>query len=160
MIFVSVGSQMAFDRLIREVDAWAGARGRRDVFAQIGPSSYAPANLEAVDFLTPAEFEERVRSATALVSHAGTGTILTALALGKPLLVFPRRAALRETRNDHQLPTARHFAESGRVLAAYDEQSLWAQLDRIETFVPPNRIGAGASAELLSRIRRFVDSNC
>ena len=156
MIFLSVGSQTPFDRLIREVDAWAGARGRSDVVAQVGASDYAPRHLRAVPFLEPAAFEQHVRSASALVSHAGTGTILAALSIGKPLLVFPRRAALRETRNDHQVPTARHFAESGRVLAAYDEADLWAALDRIESFTPPDRIEDGASPELLERIRRFI----
>lgn len=39
MIFVTVGTQVQFDRLIRTVDEWAGARARSDIFAQIGPST-------------------------------------------------------------------------------------------------------------------------
>ena len=44
-------------------------------------------------------------AAAAIVAHAGMGTILTALETGKRLLVMPRRAALGEHRNDHQLAT-------------------------------------------------------
>jgi hypothetical protein len=33
MIFVTVGTQGQFDRLIRTVDEWAGGHGRTDVFA-------------------------------------------------------------------------------------------------------------------------------
>jgi len=36
MIFVTVGAQMAFDRLIRAVDAWAGVHPAVSVFGQIG----------------------------------------------------------------------------------------------------------------------------
>ncbi len=60
-----------------------------------------------------------MQAATAIVAHAGMGTILTALEMGKPLLVMPRRAALGEHRNDHQLATASRFAELGRVKVAF-----------------------------------------
>ncbi len=156
MIFVTVGAQMHFDRLIRAVDAWAGARGRSDVFAQVGPSEYDARSIETVRFLDPPAFRARAEQATALVAHAGMGTIITALGLGKPLLVFPREVVRRETRNDHQVATARHFANSGRVLAAFDEEELWLRLDAIESFRPGARIGQKASQELISRIRGFV----
>ena len=50
MIFVTVGTQLPFDRLIRAVDNWAKAAGRRDVFAQIGPASYRPLHIDSADF--------------------------------------------------------------------------------------------------------------
>lgn len=36
MIFVTVGHQTPFDRLIRLVDRWAEENMRHDLFAQIG----------------------------------------------------------------------------------------------------------------------------
>ena len=53
MIFVTVGAQMAFDRLIRGVDQWARERGRDDVFAQIGPAEYEPSSVRFVRNLSP-----------------------------------------------------------------------------------------------------------
>jgi UDP-N-acetylglucosamine transferase subunit ALG13 len=156
VIFVSVGSQMPFDRLIVAVDEWAAARGRSDVVAQIGDSQLTPRYLRAIRFLSPSEFAEQVRAARALVSHAGTGTILAALEHAKPLLVFPRRAVHLETRNDHQVATARYFAESGRVLAAYDVAELWARLDEVESFGTTARIQRDAPPALLDRLREFV----
>jgi UDP-N-acetylglucosamine transferase subunit ALG13 len=156
LIFVTVGAQMHFDRLIRTIDEWAEERGRADVFAQVGPSEYMARRIETVRSLDPASFRARAERATALVAHAGMGTIITALELGKPLLVFPRDFARRETRNDHQVATARHFAESGRVLAAFDERELRRRLDEIESFVPSSKIGREASQELVGRIRAFV----
>ena len=61
MIFVTVGSSMSFDRLVRAVDEWAGLQGRADVFAQIGQSDYRPKYITFVQFMDPPEFRERVR---------------------------------------------------------------------------------------------------
>lgn len=156
MIFVTVGAQMPFDRLIARVDEWAGARARTDVFAQIGPSEYRARHIETTPFLAPADFRSRVESCSAIVSHAGMGTIITALQYAKPLLVLPRLGDLGETRNDHQTSTARRFAESGRVLAAFDDDELMAQLDQIDRLPATTRIADRASPELLAHVRRFA----
>ena len=63
--------------------------------------------------MSPKECTDRMVAADAIIAHAGMGTILTALEMGKPLLVMPRRAELGEHRNDHQLATAMRFADLG-----------------------------------------------
>ena len=85
------------------------------MFAQIGPSALQTSTIEAARFLPPAECRERMLAADAIVAHAGMGTILSALELGKPLVIMPRLAAFGEHRNDHQLATAKRFAALGRV---------------------------------------------
>lgn len=156
MIFVTVGAQMPFDRLVRTVDAWAGARGRADVFAQIGPTDRRPDHIEHARFLDPPIFRARVAAASAVVAHAGMGSILTALELGKPIVVMPRRGDLRETRNDHQVATARRLEEMGRVRAAFDENQLTDLLDRIDELTAAGSIRGCASDELLDAVRTFI----
>lgn len=156
MIFVTVGTQLPFDRLISAVDAWAGSAPGREVFAQIGPSSQAPRNIAHAQFVSPEECSERMAAAEAIVAHAGIGTILTALELGKPVLVMPRRAELGEHRNDHQLATARRFATLGKVDVAFDETELVARLDELCDGAPLARISRSAPAELLAGLRAFV----
>ncbi|MHC4416222.1 MAG: glycosyltransferase [Planctomycetota bacterium] len=156
MIFVTVGAQMPFDRLVRKVDAWAQTTGRSDVLAQIGFTDWRPAHMDWTAFLDPADYRQRLFEADAVVTHAGMGTILTALEFGKPTLVMPRQACLRETRNDHQFGTARAFAEAGRVAVAWDEQELLGWLSRLESVPAPTRVGSHASLSLLSALRRFV----
>src|SRR5687767_9745951 len=125
MIFVTVGTQLPFDRMIRAVDEWAGKSGNgEEVFAQIGPSDYKPKHIRYSAFIAADEFEHRSREARAVVAHAGMGSIITALTMGKPILVMPRRAAMGEQRNDHQLATARHFLAQGRIGVAADEHEL------------------------------------
>ena len=156
-LFVTVGAQMPFDRLVHAVDAWAEARGRTDVLAQIGPSTAPPRFIRHVRFLEPAEFERAYAEASLVVAHAGTGSILSALERGKPIVVMPRRAALRETRNDHQVATARRFVELGKVPVAWDERELPGVLDRMSADRSAMTVGRFASPELLGALRRFVE---
>jgi UDP-N-acetylglucosamine transferase subunit ALG13 len=156
VIFVTVGTQLPFDRLVRATDSWAGAAPGREVFAQIGPSELRPSHIEYAKFMAPAECGERMRSAKAIVAHAGMGTILTALELGKPLLVMPRRAALGEHRNDHQLATARRLVELGRLVVAFDESELHARLDELDDLDSRPVIGRYAAEELVDGLREFI----
>jgi UDP-N-acetylglucosamine transferase subunit ALG13 len=157
MIFVTVGAQMAFDRLVRTVDQWAGLRARSGVFAQIGPSDYLPKHIEAARFLDPVEFRTRVEAARVVVAHAGMGSIITALELGKPIIVMPRRGDLRETRNDHQVATAKHFARQDRIVVAFDERELLEKLDQTETLCCSAPISGVASPQLIAVLRAFLE---
>jgi UDP-N-acetylglucosamine transferase subunit ALG13 len=149
---------MPFDRLVRCIDRWAQLRGRRDVFSQIGAGSERPKHIQWAEFLEPSEFRARVVSASVVVAHAGMGSIITALELGKPILVMPRRGDLMETRNDHQVATARRFLEQGRIAVAFDEHELVAKLESLETLRPSQRISAHASPQLLATLREFIMS--
>ena len=155
MIFVTVGGQLPFDRLIRCVDAWAAREGRGDVLAQIGGGEYQPTHLRWERYLPAARFREAMQEADAVVAHAGVGTILTALELRKPLLVLPRRADQREHRNDHQVGTARRFAARNLLLAAYTETELAELLPRLCS-QPPGAAPLPADPQLIARIRRYA----
>jgi UDP-N-acetylglucosamine transferase subunit ALG13 len=156
VIFVTVGTQLAFDRMIKSVDEWAGSRGRKDIFAQVGPGEYKPRHIEFAEFITPAECREKMLAATAIVAHAGMGTILSALEMGKPVLVVPRKAALGEHRNDHQLATARRFAELKNVAVAFEEKELAVRLDELGSLAVGERISSFASPRLIAALRAFI----
>lgn len=156
MIFVTVGHQMPFDRLVRVVDEWAGRSGRTDLFGQIGRTEYRPRHFDVTAHLSPQDFQARIRESSGIVAHAGTGTIIAAMQMGKPLLVLPRLSVLGETRNDHQIPTAKHFANAGHILAAFDETELAAKISMLEQFRPRASINGHASPELIARIRQFI----
>lgn len=147
---------MPFDRMITWLDQWALDRQRDDVFAQIGASEFKPKRIRCERFLAPSEFRKNIEQASGFVGHAGMGTIISALQLGKPLLVLPRLGNLGETRNDHQVGTAQRFSESGRILAAYSEEEFYEKLDQLHLFRPAECISATASDSLMHAIRTFV----
>lgn len=156
MIFVTVGGQLAFDRLIRAVDRWTEAHPDAEVFAQIGETSFVPKSMPFVSTLTPSEFRERAKSASLIVAHAGMGTILTALELGVPILVMPRNAGLGEHRNDHQLATVKHLRDRGLIHCVGNEDELVAKLSQLDSIAAPDPIPPYASGELLTALRRFI----
>lgn len=156
MIFVTVGAQMPFDRLVGWADHWAEATGRDDVLAQIGSSQLQPRRLKVVPFMDPRTFRARVEEADGVVAHAGMGTIITVLEVGRPLLVVPRLGALDETRNDHQLTTARRLEQEQLVLAAYDREEFFARMEGLEHGSRLPRIAGRAGEPLLRRLRDFV----
>ncbi|QOJ18772.1 MAG: hypothetical protein HRU76_14785 [Phycisphaeraceae bacterium] len=156
MIFLTVGAQMPFDRLVQAVDRWAGAGPGREVFAQIGDTDFRPSHMAYRASLEPREFAETVQRCRVIVAHAGMGSILSALRAGKPILIFPRRGDLRETRNDHQVATARQMRGRPGVKVALDEAELLTELDRLTATATPTPIQPWASDDLINRIRSFI----
>ena len=74
MIFVTVGTDKPFDRMMKVVDRWAGETGRKDVFAQIGEGGWEPRHVPYVNFLEPVEFKDRFARARLIIGHAGMGS--------------------------------------------------------------------------------------
>ena len=121
--------------------------------------SYRPQHFEWVSRLTPAEYSERVARSSLIVSHAGMGSIITALHSGKPIVVMPRRGHLRETRNDHQYTTVKMLGGRAGIYVADDETCLAATMDRaladLGTATGP-RISALADGQFTDRLRTFL----
>jgi UDP-N-acetylglucosamine transferase subunit ALG13 len=157
LIFVTVGSMLPFDRLVKAVDAWAEKSATEDVFAQIGDSRLRPTHLTWVATLKPGDYRGKMQGASLVVSHAGMGTIITALEMQKPIIVLPRRAAYREVTTDHQLATADWLRGMAGVHVAETEKDLPALL--ANAAVMRNRVqrASSASAGLLERVRSFID---
>ena len=156
MIFVTVGTELPFDRMVKTVDQWAGRHQRKDVFAQIGPAAFKPQNIQWAEFLDANDCRAKIAQADVVIAHGGMGSILTALELGKPIVVMPRLASLHEHRSDHQLATVKQLAAQGRVTPAFDEQELVQRLEHLEELSAPGRISAHASEILIRRLSNFI----
>lgn len=161
MIFLTVGTQLPFDRLVATVDAWAGKQGVTDVFGQIadpGATGFYPGNFRWQSFLPPADFDTCFQEARLVIAHAGMGSIISALTLAKPIVLLPRLAARGEHRNDHQLATARKFQRRPNVWVAMDETGLPEILTRALASGKGGGEGAGNEADqsLILAIRDVV----
>ena len=156
MIFITVGTQLPFDRLISAIDQWAAHSGETGLFAQIGQSALQPRHVRWERFMQAHEFRACFEAAEVIVAHAGMGTILTALDLAKPLVIVPRRAEFGEHRNDHQLATADQFRGFPTVSVVEQLDQLGSALTTArETAVNP-AVRSEASPELLETIRHFL----
>lgn len=122
-IFASVGNaRQPFDRFLRIVDE-AAERAGLSAMIQTGHGAYKPRHAHSVDFVTRAEFEELVAATDYLVMHAGAGSVMSAVRLGKLPIVVPRRKAEGEMVNDHQLELATELSKLGwcRVVSTVEE---------------------------------------
>jgi UDP-N-acetylglucosamine transferase subunit ALG13 len=127
VIFVTVGSSnFPFDRLLQAVDA---LELDDQVIVQVGVSSVRPRRATCVGYLPFCGVVEHVIAARHVVTHAGVGSILVALANDKRPLVIPRLARFAETVDDHQLDCAKRFAVAGLVTLVEDPSNLQALLE-------------------------------
>lgn len=137
MIFLTVGSEYPFDRLVKAVDALLEqSYFHEEFFAQIGNTLYTPKFMAWTANLNRTDFSDRLRSADAVISHAGMGTIISCLEMGKPLLVMPRKVRYRELVSDHQVGTAEKFMNRGDILVAHDTDELPDRIIQLRTFKP------------------------
>jgi UDP-N-acetylglucosamine--N-acetylmuramyl-(pentapeptide) pyrophosphoryl-undecaprenol N-acetylglucosamine transferase len=152
MIFVSVGTNEArFDRLLRSV---GGLPIDEELVIQHGHSSATLApGAECVDFLPFEAMNETIRRARAFVTHAGVGSVMVALANETKPIVVPRRKALGEAVDDHQLELGRRFAQAGLVTLVEDPDELGEALAREQVTAALTKDASPLAAEL----RRFLE---
>ena len=152
MIFVTIGGFRAFDRLVCQMDRIAGEVKDR-VIMQIGFTEYEPTNCEWRRFMSRTEVEDACADARLIVSHAGTGSILTALEHNKPLVLVPRLKAFGEVFDDHQLEIAREMERLG-ITVVYDIANLQSALENPD--IKPVQV-KGATG-LAARLKDYLDA--
>lgn len=160
MIFLTVGTHEPFDRLVKAVDEWCAARHFEGlVFGQVTDrAKYLPTSFPWVPSLAPNIYRDHCRQASVMVAHAGMGSIITAMSIGKPLVIMPRRGHLGETRNDHQYDTARRFGDRPGIYSAMSEAELPTVLDRAMSFGSDLDPAVPLSAEesMIDAVRGFL----
>lgn len=162
MIFITVGNMDPFDRLIETIDRWLAKHPlAEEVIAQIGVGAYEPSNCQHRRFLTPSEYRSTFEQSRFVVSHAGMGSIITALELQKPIVVMPKRASLGEQRNEHQLATVRRFRKSPLIQVTDTEHELPGLLEATLAKTQASSEGSGAAhwppnPQLIEFVRAFV----
>ena len=157
MIFVTVGGELPFDRLVRAMDGFAAAHPGEDFLAQIGAGGFEPAHMRWQRTLERDAYAAALDASEVVVAHAGMGSVLSAGERGKPIVLLPRRARLGEHRNDHQRDTAAYLAGGPGVLVAVDEAALPARIAQAQAAAGGLRAAAAQAPEpLLARLRGFV----
>ena len=151
MIFVTVGGMRAFERLIREMDRIAGELDE-PVVMQIGSTDYQPRNCDYFRFMSREDIEKLYSDARMVVCHAGTGSILSALAHNKPLVLVPRLTGHGEVLDDHQLEIARQMEAQG-VAVAYDV----ADLPTAIASAGASTVNLSSGGQLVERLKQYLD---
>lgn len=159
MLFVTIGTQEPFDRLIKSMDNIA-FKLNLDITAQVSlNSTYKSKYLKCINFLNPTEFDKILIESELIIAHAGMGTIISSIVNKKPLIVFPREKKLMEHRSDHQIATANYFEDIKYINVARDEFQLETL---IQNFISNNwnkseiEIGDYASETLINSLKMDI----
>ena len=155
MIFVTVGGELPFDRLVRAMDGFAAAHPGEDVLAQIGAGGFEPAHMRWQRTLERDAYAAALDAAEVVVAHAGIGSVVSAGERGKPIVLLPRRARLGEHRNDHQRDTVAHLAGRPGIFVADDEAELPERIAAARA-AGAHALAPTAPAGFLERLRAFV----
>lgn len=136
MIFVTLGTQdKSFERLL---DAALSLETDEKVIIQYGSTDASKKetknNFELYQYVSSDEFENYMKEARVIITHAGVGTIITGLKLHKKMIVAARRKQYKEHVNDHQLQILDTFSKDGYIIKLEDFSKL-GELINIE-FTP------------------------
>lgn len=87
LIFVTVGTSLPHDELVKAMDRLVGDGKIRDrVIAQRGAGKYTPNNIEHIRFSS--SLEEYYTNADIVISNCGAGTIMENVTRGRRLIVI------------------------------------------------------------------------
>ncbi len=84
-----------------------------EVLWQTGATDVTEFGIESVYALPEKELSEAMREADVVITHAGVGTALAALEVGKCPVMAPRLSAHGEAVDDHQVQIAAQLSERG-----------------------------------------------
>jgi UDP-N-acetylglucosamine--N-acetylmuramyl-(pentapeptide) pyrophosphoryl-undecaprenol N-acetylglucosamine transferase len=93
-----------------------------EVLWQTGATDVTEFGIESVHALPEKELSEAMRDADVVITHAGVGTALAALEVGKCPVMAPRLAAHGEAVDDHQVQIAAQLSQRGLAVTVDAEQ--------------------------------------
>jgi UDP-N-acetylglucosamine--N-acetylmuramyl-(pentapeptide) pyrophosphoryl-undecaprenol N-acetylglucosamine transferase len=116
-VVVTLGTYRGYDfsRLVRRLLEVLPPEA--DVLWQTGDTDVSSFGIEGHHAIPEAELSQAMREADAVVAHAGVGTALAAFEVGACPLLVPRRAALREHVDDHQVQIADELSQRGLAVS-------------------------------------------
>lgn len=156
MIFITVGSQkFQFNRLLREIDNLIEKKVIvEEVFAQIGYSDYIPKNYKFKKFLDKDEFNNFIDSSRIIITHGGTGSIISALKKSKKVIAIPRLSKYGEHVDDHQIQIVSQFEKIGFLKGISDISELSVAISEVHNMEFKSYISN--TKKIIDEIDKFI----
>jgi UDP-N-acetylglucosamine transferase subunit ALG13 len=133
MIFVITGTEaFPFNRLIEELERLKQERLiKDDIYIQLGSCTYIPANCTFDNWLPFNIMCENILKADVVIAHAGAGTTLLCLELGKTPIIVTRQKCYNEHLDDHQVPFAKMMEKLDYAVVAYDISEIHICMEKL-----------------------------
>ncbi|WP_017726212.1 PssE/Cps14G family polysaccharide biosynthesis glycosyltransferase [Halalkalibacterium ligniniphilum] len=157
MIFVVLGThELPFTRLLDEVSRLQKAGVIDDeVVVQVGNTPYQSDAMKLIPFMSYNEMERYFDEARLIITHAGTGSIITGVKKGKKVIAVARLQKYGEHNDDHQTEIVEQFTSTGHILGIANEKELEQKIKEAETFEPvPFKSGRD---QIVKLIQDFIE---
>lgn len=109
---------------------------KEKIIVQNGFTEYSSNYLTLNPFFTNEDLDELYRKARIIISHAGTGSLIKGVKMGKKIIAIPRRSKYGEMVDDHQIEILTEFEKENYLLGWWEIDNLKELLAKIETFEP------------------------
>ncbi|KMJ55901.1 PssE/Cps14G family polysaccharide biosynthesis glycosyltransferase [Alkalihalophilus lindianensis] len=154
MIFVVLGThELPFTRLLEEVERLqqSGVITEK-IVVQLGHTPYESQSMKLIPFMSYDEMDQNFEEASLIITHAGTGSIITGVKKGKKVIALARRAEFNEHNDDHQVEIVEQFTHAGHILGSDNVGDLENLITReVEGFTPkPYKSGRDHIVKLIS----------
>ena len=118
MVLVTLGTQdKKFPRLLEIVEKLIN-KGiiNEEVVAQVGSTKYKSNKMKIIKYMSEEEMLKYIKNSSYIIGHGGVGTIMSAINLGKKIIVVPRLKKYKEHVNDHQLDIVSEFSKLNLII--------------------------------------------
>ena len=134
MVLVTLGTQkQSFKRLLDYIEE---SSLDDEIIVQAGHTKYESKKMKIFDFIDYETMDEYLKKADLVITHGGTGSVVTPLKLGKKIIGCARLSKYGEHVDDHQTELVGIFADEGYILEIKDGETLDYILKRLEKFKP------------------------
>lgn len=131
MILVTLGTQkQSFNRLLDMIEK---SNINDKIIVQAGYTKYKSKKMKMLDFVNYQEMDKLIKQADLIITHGGTGSIVTAIKQGKKVIACPRLKKYGEHVDDHQKQIVDIFSEVGYILKLDENDNLDELVQKIKT---------------------------
>ena len=122
MILVTLGTQK--EQFTRLLDYIEKSKIKDEIIVQAGYTKYTSKKMKIFDFINYDEMDKYIEKADIVITHAGTGSVLTPLKKGKKVIICSRLSKYHEHVDNHQQELADMFRDAGYVLELTENNNL------------------------------------
>jgi UDP-N-acetylglucosamine transferase subunit ALG13 len=134
MILVTLGTQkQQFTRLLDYIE---NSNIDDEIIVQAGFTKYESKKMQVFDFIDYDRMNEYIDKADLIITHAGTGSIVSALKKNKKVIACARLSKYLEHVDDHQEEILDVFYEEGFILKIDDKLNMNDVYEESKKFKP------------------------
>lgn len=134
MILVTLGTQkQQFKRLLDYIE---NSNINDKIIVQAGYTVYNSKKMEILDFVNYEKMEKLIDEADLVITHGGTGSILSPLKKGKKVIACPRLSKYDEHVDNHQEEIVDIFSDEKYILKLDENTDFQKLVDQSKKFQP------------------------